>query len=662
MRDDLAQLTPDALASLSSRGLLKRAQRMMATGLGPRSIQEDEEGVVTALFDDETSIALPPSATLAQARCSCGAVFVCRHGLALVLAYQKKKGVGPVELDDWEPGEVGDKEVIDLIGSLGRARANRLLRGGMVVRISHEPHPTARLPTCTLQFLVPNDLTHARCDCELGTACEHLLIAVRAFREARGQQLATVELAATGELDLEATREATELAREVLWHGMANAPEALDARFERTRQKLDADGQVWPVAVLDDLQNALKWYRARSARYRPELAVAAAELEARFRAAGDESPELPVGMILGTAVASETKLAELRLASLGVRVRSEGSMSIADVYLVDSDTGNVLVLRYAATPPVRRHHQQQEQSAPTGPELAAREIVKGVRLGDLATGQLLTQTARRQANRLLVLSLRSGTQVVRDPGDWSKLGAPVLVTQLGELIARAAERPPSILRPRVLAEDLHVMEIREVRSVMWSPGEQALVGEVVLASGESVRIERQHRSAAPNAIAALAAALGNQPRWMSGEVRQTEAGVIVSPTALRTENEFIVPDLVPEVAGQIELGTVGAPMSPIGAAIDDAIVQLDEGAHQGLLGASQAWADRTDEAAARLETLGLKRVADTIRAATAAAKKSRVGGRSAAPEAPSRWLDARITLVLAREMLLQSLSFQGAAA
>lgn len=660
MRDDLAALTPDALSSLSSIGLLKRAQRMMQTGLGPREIIEDEEGIVSATFDDGTTIALPPSATLAQARCSCGAVFVCRHGLSLVLAYQKQKGGGPAELDDWEPGDVTDKDVIKLIGTLGRARANRLMRGGIVVRITHEPHPTARLPTCTLQFLVPNDLTHARCDCELMTACEHLLIAVRAFRQAKGEQQATVELAATGELDLDATREATELAREVLWHGMANAPEALDARFERTRQKLDADGQVWPVSLLDDLQNALRWYRGRSARYRPALAVAAAELEARLRAADDPTPKMPVGMVLGTAIASETRLAELRLTSLGARVRSEGTTSIADVFLVDSDTGNVLVLRHAFNPIVGRG-QKAPTSAPTGPEISGREVVKGVRLGDLATGQLLSQTARRRANRELVLQMRAGTQVVRDPGDWSKLGAPVVIGSLSELVARAAKRAPALLRPRVLAEDLHVMQVREVRSVMWSPGEQALVGEIVLASGESVQIERRHRSAAPNAIAALAKALSEKPIWISGEVRQTEAGVIVSPTALRTESDFIVPDLVPDAEGELQLGVIGAASSPLGAAIEDAAVQLDEGAHTGLLTASQAWCDRTLESAARLEALGMSRIADSIRAATSAAKKARVGGRAAAPDAPTRWLDARIALVLAREMLLQSLS-QGAAA
>lgn len=651
MRDDLAALTPDALSSLSSIGLLKRAQRMMATGLGPRSIEEDDDGIVTATFDDGTTTSLPPKATLAQARCSCGAVFVCRHGLSLVLAYQKQQGGGVAELDDWEPGEVTDKEVIKLIGSLGRARANRLMRGGIVVHLSHDPHPTARLPTCTLQFLVPNDLTHARCDCELGTACEHLLIAVRAFRQAQGQQQATVELAGTEELDLAATRDATELAREVLWHGLSHAPEALDARFERIRTKLNADGQVWPVAVLNDLHDALHWYRARSARYSPALAAAAAELEARCRAVLHDKPRIPVSMVLGTAVAAETKLADLRLTSLGARVRTSGAMSTADIYLVDSDTGNVLVLRTHQRG-VTRRHQKTPATAPTGPEMAARQVVKNVRLGDLATGQLLTQTARRRPNRELVLSWKSGTQVVRAPGDWSALGAPIVISKLSELIERNAKRPPSILRPRVLAENLHVMQIQEVRSVLWSPGEQSLVGEVVLVSGESVRIERQHRSAAPNAIAVLAKALQEGPQWMSGEVRQTEFGVIVSPTALRTDSTFIVPDLEPDAATEIELGAVGSPSSPIGAALDDAVVQLDEGAHSGLAAATQAWCDRTDLAASRLEGLGLKRVADSIRAATASAKKARVGGRKAAPEAPTRWLDARITLVLAREMLL----------
>ncbi|MEM9069234.1 MAG: hypothetical protein AAGE52_12040 [Myxococcota bacterium] len=650
MRDDLVALNPAALSSLSSVGLLKRAQRMVATGLGPAEIEESDDGIVTATFADGTVTSLPPKATLAQARCSCGAVFACRHGLALVLAYQAREGGEESVQEDWNPGEIADKDVIKLIGSLGRGRANRLMRGGIVVRVDRSPHPTARLPTCTLQFLVPHDLTHARCDCELVTACEHLLIAVRAFRQAGDAGEATVEIAATGEVDLEATRDATELAREVLWHGMANAPEALDARFERVRQRLDADGQVWPVSVLDELQSALKWYRARSARYRPALAEAAAELDARLRAVDCKTPRLPVGMVLGTAIAAETRLAELRLTSLGARVRAEGSTSITDVFLVDADTNNVLVLRFPVTAP-RKRNQQTEPSAPTGPEVAQREIVKGVRLGDLATGQLLTQTARRRANRELVLSLRSGTQVVREPGDWSALDAPVRLNSLADLVAQSASRAPAILRPRVLAENLHVFEIKEVGNLVWSPGEQALVGEVVIASGETVRIMRRHRGAAPHAISALAAALASKPRWMSGEVRFTEAGIVVSPAALQTGDGLVVPDLATETSSEVPLGKVGAPSSALGAALDQATSLMDESAHAGLLALSNAWVERTLETASHLEGVGLARLAESLRAVVASAKSARVGGRKAAPEAPHRWMDTRIALSLARESL-----------
>ncbi len=655
MRDDLAALTPDALSALSSIGLLKRAQRMIATGLGPRVIEEADDGVVSATFDDDTTIALAPKATLAQARCSCGAVFVCRHGLSLVLAYQQKHGGGAdAAPTHWNPGDIPDKEVFALIGTLGRGRANRLMRGGIVVRIGHEPHPTARLPTCTLQFLVPNDLTHARCDCELGTACEHVLIGVRAFREAQGADQATVELAATGEVDLEATRDARDLAHEVLWHGMSATPEALDARFERVKQRLDADGQVWPELALDNLHDALRWYRSRSARYRPALAEAAAELEARCRAADTTSPSVPIGMLLGTAAAEETRLAELRLISLGARVRSEGSTTLADVFLVDPDTSNVLVLRHTFTP-TRQRWQKTDPAALTGPELVAREVVKGVRLGDVAAGQLLTQTGRRRANRDLVLSVKAGTQVVRDAGDWSALGAPVRLTSMAEFAERASKRAPSLLRPRVLAENLHVLKIQEVQQLMWSPGQQALIGTVLLESGESVRIERRHRSAAPGAIAVLASTLATAGTcWMSGEVRATEAGLVISPTAiLPPSGTIVVPDLMVDAGTKIELGNVGAPTSPIGAALDQAVAGMDEAAHVGLLQAGAGWAERMRETQAQLDALGLGRLSKIVERATKSATAARVGGRAASPDAPARWMDARIALVLARELLFQ---------
>ncbi len=251
-----------------------------------------------------------------------------------------------------------------------------------------------------------------------------------------------------------------------------------------------------------------------------------------------------------------------------------------------------------------------------------------------------------------MLPTSSGNQVVREPGDWSVVGAPVRVTSLHDLVVRTAKRAPSLLRPRVLAEDFHVFEVSEVGDVFWSPGEQALVGNLVLTSGETIRIERHHRSAAPNAIAVLAKALTQQPKWISGEVRQTEAGVILSPTALRSEMGLIVPDLVADAGADLELG-VAAPSSPFGIALDDAVALLDEAAHGGLLTVTKSWVDRMAEAAGQLETLGLRRLAGLQRIAAATAKQARVSGRKAAPEAPARWVDTRIALVLAREMLLQ---------
>ena len=47
-----------------------------------------------------------------------------------------------------------------------------------------DPVPTARLPACTVRFLVPRDIAYARCDCAMGTGCEHVVLAAWAFRQA----------------------------------------------------------------------------------------------------------------------------------------------------------------------------------------------------------------------------------------------------------------------------------------------------------------------------------------------------------------------------------------------------------------------------------------------------------------------------------------------
>src|SRR6516225_4249639 len=85
-RADLLALSPESVAALSNLGLVKRAQREIASGEGP-DLSEDEDGVVTGSFKDGTVARLVPGKSLRDTPCSCGAVAVCRHRVAVALAY-----------------------------------------------------------------------------------------------------------------------------------------------------------------------------------------------------------------------------------------------------------------------------------------------------------------------------------------------------------------------------------------------------------------------------------------------------------------------------------------------------------------------------------------------------------------------------------------------
>ncbi|RQX56690.1 hypothetical protein DLJ57_06465, partial [Micromonospora chalcea] len=87
-RDDLIALTPDVLAALSNRGLVKRATREVDAGERP-VLTEDADGAVRAAYPDGVTVTLPVGGGLAAGICSCPAPGVCRHLLTVVLTYQR---------------------------------------------------------------------------------------------------------------------------------------------------------------------------------------------------------------------------------------------------------------------------------------------------------------------------------------------------------------------------------------------------------------------------------------------------------------------------------------------------------------------------------------------------------------------------------------------
>lgn len=664
-RADLLSLSADAVAALSNLGLVKRALREIEAGQGP-ALEESPAGAVTGRFPDGVVATLLPGVALRDADCSCGAVGACRHRVGVALAYrvwaagQHASPLAGQGQADWSPGGISDEALSSALGRRVLARAAALRRLGAdaeVRRGTAVRPPEARLPTSTVRFLVPHDLAYVRCDCAEEQGCEHVALAVWAFREADRWQpelgTATVHLAAAAaEPAHEALGEALSFGRLVLLEGVANLPSGVATRLARARGGLEAEGMVWPATLLDDLEEALEAHARRSARYTPGLpGRLLAELAARGRAVR-QGGELPPRYVLGVGESRETPLGHTRLVGLGALVEGSGSERWAQVFLADPQAGVVLVLSKEWRP-------GPGQGAEDGPRLAERSVTTGVRLRELAAGNVVTRAARRGANRGLRLaaSRRGLISVTPGTGRWGDLPEGLLVADLDVHAKALRQWPPRFLRPRVLAETVHVVAIAALRELAYAPGEQALTAVVVTPAGQPLRLVRRHRSVAPHALEVLATTLGDSdqpPRFVSGQLHATAEGLEMMPIAVVTQGVHVLDLDEVARAPKMPLGQARLDTSPLHTALQEGWDCLAEAAHTGLLRSPTGWLQRTEGSALRLEQIGLVAGASRLRSLVGAARGATLAAAADAPEAlraAEAWERAALWLALTSEAL-----------
>ncbi|MEI8254547.1 MAG: SWIM zinc finger family protein, partial [Deltaproteobacteria bacterium] len=387
-RADLLALSPETVATLANAGLVKRAQREIAAGQGP-ALSEDEATVVTGTFPDGAVARLAPDRALEDTACTCGATGVCRHRVAVALAYGEWHRAqtpfeAPAEWVAWSPGAHADEALVAAVGGRTLERARAQLRVGVDITITRptagEPVPAAHLAACTVRFLVPEDLAYARCDCTQGTACEHVVLAVWAFRDAdaRGvaQRTCTVSLGGASAVaagDHDALTEAESLARDLLASGLSHTGPEIARRVAHVRARLQDAGHVWPLDIVDELERSLEAYHARSARYSTGTVMALlTELAARLRAAHTPG-DLPRRVVLGSDESHETRLDHVRLVSLGAHVDADQRARTARVYLADPDTATVLVLD-------KRWECAEGETPDDAPALGRRTVAARIRL------------------------------------------------------------------------------------------------------------------------------------------------------------------------------------------------------------------------------------------------------------------------------------------
>ncbi|KOV88351.1 hypothetical protein ADL03_05210 [Nocardia sp. NRRL S-836] len=566
-------LTPDALAALANRGLVKRAAKELDAGVLP-VLDTDPAGAVQGKFPDGTTTTLPPNTALDAASCSCGAAGVCRHRIAVVLAYQRTQDVAePVEL--WSPGAVTDDDLTALMGERTLRRARRAFQAGYRAKLRRptatDPTAQAELPTCTVTFLVPGDLAYVHTDAvhrEEATA-----LAVWAFRAADAAGADTVDVGGspTTATDLTAV---TDLLDQLLLDGATNASEVLDAAWQRLHRDLTAQRLHWPAAVITDLLAQLAAYRTRNADYEAEhFAALLTELHARTTATG------PRAEVLGFDEPAETPLRRVRLTALGARLRTD---TTADVYFASGDV--VLV--------------QRDTPLRTAQRLAASNVV--------------SESATRNASRAVTLktSRIAKTSLTPVGTSWDDLPHPLVVADYPATAAHLADLPPRQVRARVEAELVRAVRVTDVSDVSYDPAAQRLTATLHNPTG-TCALEASHRAVAPHALDALATALRATPTTITGSVRRHRGTLVVDPLAVHTDAGVVVLDLATDTSPQ-PLPPGGAGADPLTAAIDSALTVLAEAAHRGLDHLPAGLLTRTREVAAHLHRLGLRTAATQV--------------------------------------------------
>ncbi|GAA1798642.1 hypothetical protein [Actinomadura chokoriensis] len=629
-RADLLSLTPDALAALANRGLVKRAAKDLDAGNGPE-VAAAPDGGISGTFPDGTETSLPAGAGLEAATCSCAATGTCRHRICLVLAYQRTAAPAPETEDQpeapdaaWSPGAFDDDALARVLGQRALTAARRTFRAGYSATLRRptpqDPVAHVELPACTVRFLVPDELGYVHTDAVAAVRGEVTVLAVWAFRAAdeRGLTGAEVRLdvgGAPGE-----SRDgpgpalgpslgtALDLAGQVLLEGVVHTGPVLATAIGRAAADLAGHGMHWPAAALGDLAAQLAAHHERRADHDPaRTAELLAEVHARHRAA--RGPDR--SQVLGTDERAETPLRRVRLAALGCRVAGTAATRTADVYLAHTATGVVLALK--------RRFDVPDGARLTGADLAGRRVL-GTPLRSLAAANIVSESAARSAGRVVrVTAGRIAKTTVTPVGDaWETLPAALLVRDYAAEARALDALPPRLVRPRVEAELVRAVEVAGVRDIGYHPGAQRLEAVVADAAGTTAVVSADYSPHRPAALDALAAALAAGPRLLTGAVRRDRGGLVVDPFAVLTGDGVVLPDLAP---GEGTAALDAPPpdvRDPLSRALDEALAACAEAAHRGLSRISPGLRERIVRAGEDLEANGLRTAAGTVAALAAA--------------------------------------------
>jgi len=629
-RSDLMELGVEALTALANPGFVKRAQKDVAAGALP-ALRQDADGTVHARFDDGIETSMAPGVSLRDANCNCSASGMCRHRVMLVLAYQAGHA-GAADTANgvpagWSPASFDDAAIAAAVTPQVLEQARRLAGERPVATVvlagPANSVPAVYLPMSQVRFFSSTSLAHARCDCQLGNGCAHVVLACWAFRQAQdmgSSSEATFEIApfgvalATAPDALMASAVALRVradAGDWLWslwrEGAAQPLPGLESRYEALQADLAQLGWTWVAEDLATTWRIVQSLARRSSRFgMDDLLDDAARLHARLAGAahadGRLGARIPASQVLGIGQQGEVALDLLRLVSLGMTCWRDDASEGASIVFADPDTQATCVLERA---------WPRSDSASGDVEQLLNRRIAGLPLRQLAAGQVVTRAARRRANGHVELGAqaRQTNALALSPKAWDDLRAPIRFATLDALLHHLQGRPPAGIGSGETASNWHVVDLHGLAldHWAWDGARQTLFAEWHAASHLTLRARLAYEGMQPGAVDALARALDGE--WgdvlaIAGPAWREQGGVAMQPVSLLTQQRAVVLALAPKAPQAMALSDMPLAADAGATLLHAARHVLGQILRQGLRHAPPALRTRTLALAAQLGAAG----------------------------------------------------------
>ena len=530
-RADILSLSDDDLGALATRGKVKEARKELDDGRVTGDLVE-EGGALRVTWSDGPTSEVPADTPLRSGRCSCVGVGVCKHLVRLALLYQRS-ATSVKATEPWDPGAITDDEMAKHLRANTITKARQLDEAGVLAEVVRGVRPVARfhVPGCTVRFLVPGDVRYTTCDCARPAPCEHVPLAVWAFRRLDAAKRAGVITAgaAASPVDAEVLDGAECVLAEMAEQGISGAGAGWGDRLRRLRSRFEAADLVWPAEVLGELIAQQESYARHDARFDPRrVAESLGELVVRLDAIRANDGSLPQRLIRGTDLDRPVEIERGLFWGLGCGVDLRRRSAEVTAYLFDTKTTGVSVL-------TKEVAEEDEETGRSFVRLGQRVAVKGASFAALGAGVLQLETARRSARHELMPG-RSGVGVlVQERLAWEEIAPPILVEEFAELEDRLGGLPPSSLRPRRLGEAVYVFRIAKLGAARFDVATNTVQATLHDKAGRPMLLEHPYtsrgRAGAEALLGRLTAGQG-ELRFVSGKVRPSAGGLRVEPLGL----------------------------------------------------------------------------------------------------------------------------------